>query len=95
MQSPTFADAVVVGTGPQGYYTTIDVGQHSFVADEPVELGGTDRGPTPYDYLLASLGACTSMTLRMYADRKAWPLDSISVRTGSPRDDRKSGPNLE
>jgi putative redox protein len=50
------------------------------MADEPLSLGGSDTGPNPYDYLAASLGACTSMTLRMYADRKGWPLDAATVR---------------
>ncbi len=58
----------------------IRAGNHSFRADEPKTLGGTDKGANPYDYLLAALGACTSMTLRMYAERKQWPPDRVSVR---------------
>ena len=72
-------DGVVVQTGRTGYQTEILAGGHSLVADEPVAAGGTNTGPTPYAYLLAALGACTSITLRMYADRKDWPLDSIAV----------------
>lgn len=57
----------------------ISVGHHELRADEPAEFGGDDTGPTPYDLLLASLGACTSMTVRMYADRKQWPLGRVTV----------------
>ena len=69
---------VVVTTG-EGLRTEVEVGGHELVADEPESLGGTEAGPTPYDYLLASLGGCTAMTLRMYADRKGWPLESVTV----------------
>jgi len=65
-------------TGPGGYLTEILANRHSLLADEPVQDGGTDQGPTPFDLLVAALGACTSMTLRMYADRKGWPLEAAT-----------------
>lgn len=71
--------AVVVtenGRGPYGQRVT--VGPHELVADEPVPMG-LDSGPSPYDFVLAGLGACTSMTLRMYAERKGWPLQHVTV----------------
>lgn len=64
------------GTGT--YTQQITAGQHRLVADEPQPIGD-DKGPTPYDLLLAALGACTSMTMRMYADRKGWQLDRVEV----------------
>jgi uncharacterized OsmC-like protein len=75
---------VVARTG-EGLRTEIEAGTHALVADEPESLGGTDAGPTPYDYLLAALGGCTAITLRMYADRKGWPLESVTVRLSQPR----------
>lgn len=71
-------EGVVTRTG-QGFRTEIAAGRHRLVADEPESVGGTDAGPTPYDLLGAALGACTSMTLRMYADRKEWPLEEAIV----------------
>ena len=62
-----------------GFQTQITAGDHHLTADEPADVGGTDSGPTPYDLLVAALGACTAMTLRMYADRKRWPLDAVTV----------------
>jgi alpha/beta superfamily hydrolase/uncharacterized OsmC-like protein len=71
----------VVETGEGPFAQEVRAGRHSWTADEPPDVpGGTDTGPTPYDHLLAGLGACTSMTIRMYADRKGWPLRSVSVR---------------
>ena len=80
------AGSVVVtdaGTGP--YSQKITAGRHLLTADEPVSVGGTDAGPTPYELLLAALGACTSMTLRMYADRKGLPLQRTTVRLSHDR----------
>lgn len=65
--------------GNDHYRTEISVGGHAIIADEPAALGGQGVGPAPYDLLLASLGACTAITLRMYADRKGWPMESVKV----------------
>ncbi len=78
-KAPDEDNRVVAKTGTVGYRTEIMANGLSLVADEPVSLGGTNAGPTPYEYLVAALGACTSMTLRMYADRKKWPLEEIVV----------------
>jgi putative redox protein len=77
--APLEPGEVLAQGGPSGFATQIRVGRHRVVADEPLAVGGTDTGPGPYDYLLTSLGACTSMTLRMYADRKGWPLEGVRV----------------
>lgn len=61
------------------YRTVVRARTHEFALDEPTAVGGTDTAPTPYEAILAALGACTAMTLRMYADRKGWPLESVRV----------------
>jgi len=72
--------SVVVGENGRGpYQQTVYAGKHRLIADEPPAMGGEDAGPEPMDFLLAGLGACTSITLRMYAERKDWPLTGISV----------------
>ena len=65
--------------GPDSFKQEITAGQHRLIADEPVSAGGGDAGPDPYDYLLASLGICTSMTVGFYARRKQIPLENITV----------------
>jgi putative redox protein len=70
---------VVRETRTSKFQQTVSVGPHRMLADEPVAAGGEDSGPGPYDFLLAGLGACTSMTMRLYADRKSLPLDRVSV----------------
>jgi putative redox protein len=75
---------VVVNSEREGLLQTIRVGQHCLQSDESLDWSN-DGGPDPYEMLLAALGACTSMTLRMYADRKQWPLQGVQVRLSHSR----------
>jgi len=70
----------VVHGSAKGFAQEITAGRHRLLADEPIAAGGTDTGPTPYDLLLASLGACTSMTVSLYARRRQWPLEAVTVK---------------
>jgi uncharacterized OsmC-like protein/alpha/beta superfamily hydrolase len=80
LDAPKASAPVVVAETAQGpFLNHVVVGQHRLLADEPTSIGGFDAGPAPYDFLGAALGTCTSMTLRMYADRKKLPLDRITV----------------
>jgi putative redox protein len=73
------AGNVIVSGRAGGLAQQITVGRHRLAADEPISAGGTDTGPGPYDLLLAALGSCTSMTLALYARRKQWPLEAVTV----------------
>ncbi|ABE39071.1 OsmC-like protein [Rhodopseudomonas palustris BisB5] len=72
-------NVIVQETGDGKFQQRISVGPHRLLADEPVAVGGADSGPSPYDLLLSALGACTSMTMRLYAERKKLPLDRVTV----------------
>jgi uncharacterized OsmC-like protein len=77
---------VVVSEAAGGRYLNhVEVGRHRWLADEPESVGGTDAGPAPYEMLAAALGACTSMTLRMYAERKQLALRRVSVAVSHER----------
>ena len=75
----------VIVRSASGLRQEITAGRHTFVADEPASAGGTDAGPDPYALLLGALGACTAMTLRLYAGRKKWPLGEILVELSHSR----------
>jgi len=70
---------VTVTTGKVHYRTNIKIRNHELIADEPEDVGGKNEGPTATELLLSSLGTCSAVTLRMYADRKQWPLESVDI----------------
>lgn len=76
----THPDEVWIREGETPFQEHVEMGAHELLADEPQDHGGTGSGPSPYELLLASLGACTAMTIRMYADRKQWPLETIQIK---------------
>lgn len=71
---------VVVSGSASGFAQQVVIGKHRLTTDEPVSFGGTDTGPGPYELLLAALGSCISMTVGLYARRKQWPLEAVTVR---------------
>lgn len=76
----------VTETGNGRYEVLVEAGSHAFLADEPESMGGGDMGPDPYQLLSAGLGACTAITLRMYANRKGWPLEKVSVEVSHEKE---------
>ncbi len=86
---------VAVQLGSDGFTTEIVTGKHNFFADEPKDFGGNDMGPSPYQLLNAALGACTAMTLKMYADRKEWSLEKVEVHLGHEKVHAKDGSDPE
>src|SRR4051794_10512174 len=83
---------VTCHVGQTGFRTEIIARSHRLTGDEPADVGGADAGPTPYEFLLMALGGCTAMTLRIYADRKGWPLQQATV---SVRQARAHEPDCE
>ena len=83
---PVAGETVVVDETRLGrFQMEARVGSAAFLIDEPVAAGGLGSGPNPYDLLSAALGSCTAMTIRLYAERKAWPLERVRVRVGHHR----------
>ena len=80
------AGATVEDSGLGGLQVLITAGPARFVSDEPVEIGGLDLGPTPHDLVCAGLGSCTAQTLRLYAQRKGWPLGPVKIEVSHRRD---------
>jgi putative redox protein len=81
---------VTAHIGSTNFKVLFDDGAHTWLADEPESLGGGDRGPTPIGLLLSSLGACSSITLKMYAQRKGWPLEDVRVTLSMETNDEGS-----
>jgi len=81
------SESIMVSEREGGKYTNdVRSSRHQLYADEPAEFGSADLGPTPYEYLCAALGACTSITMRMYADRKKWAVGKISVNVSHQKE---------
>lgn len=86
---------VVANLGEEGFTTEMRAGKHFFLADEPVEFGGNDFGPSPYDYVSAALAACTSMTIQMYSRRKKWPLKNVETHVNHHKSHAEDCDNCE
>lgn len=85
--------ATVTVRSHEGYRSTIHIRNHILIADEPLHAGGTDSGPTPTEILLGSLGSCITITTKMFAQRKNWPLEGVSVELEMARIRREDYPS--
>lgn len=94
-ENDTRGNQVFVRLSGEKYTTEVMTPDHHLIADEPAEVGGADLGPNPYDLLMASLGSCTAMTLKMYAERKKWPLEQVSVYLNHEKVHLKDSENPE
>ncbi|NJM24378.1 MAG: OsmC family protein [Bacteroidia bacterium] len=88
-------NTVTAKIGREHYTTELTTTSHHLIADEPKDVGGSNIGPRPTDFLRMSLAACTAMTLRMYADRKEWPVDGIEVHVATEPDGQGTRFNRE
>ncbi len=91
MENSDIKNNISVTIGLDNYQTSITNGRNTILADEPEDLGGKDTGFTPTELLLSSLGACTAITLRMYAGRKGWDVQKISVRLDLDQEKNETG----
>lgn len=80
MERKKMESEMIVESGDSKYEQKITIGKHTFIADEPLAVGGDDKGPSPYDFILAALGSCTNMTIKVYAELKKIPLVKVIVR---------------
>lgn len=92
---PLSQHEVVAQLGEEGYATYIKAGNHNFLSDEPVSVGGSNFGPSPYDYLSAALASCTSMTIQMYTRRKKWPLQVVETHVNHSKTHAEDCENCE
>jgi len=87
-------NTATVTIGAEHYRTEVNTGGHTYFVDEPGSMKGTDTGPDPYGMLLGSIGACKAITVRMYADRKGWPLESVRLDLEHSRPNGRGGAEL-
>lgn len=82
---------VNISLGTEKYTSKINARTHELIADEPTDIGGADKGFAPYELLLASLGSCTAITMKMYAERKEWGLEAVDVSLNMEQEETKTG----